>query len=107
MQKFKKSSLYLTEIAIFEVADGIFRKRNKAEFNKFVDFISKFNIIPTESMFSLEAARIAAELRLKGIEIDDNDLLIAAMMREYGFEKIITRNKKHFGQIKGIEVIEY
>lgn len=105
--KHKASSLFITEISVYEVSDGLFRTKSKKDFNKFIDFISTLSIIPATGDFALEAARIGAELRSKGTSIDDSDLLIAGMMRSYGFEKIITRNKKHFSKIKGIEVITY
>lgn len=107
ISKNKKAGFYITEISIYEVLDGIYRRKSKKEFDLFISFISNFNIIPTTTGFALDSARIAAELRKKGITIEDSDLLIAGMMRSYGFENIITRNKKHFSQIKGIKVVSY
>ncbi len=82
-------------------------KRSKKELGQFTSFLERIKIIPTTSFFSMEAATIGGELKNKGVTIDPEDLLIAGMMRSFGFEKIVTRNKKHFSKIKGLKVISY
>jgi tRNA(fMet)-specific endonuclease VapC len=100
-----KSQIYITEISIFEISKGLFFNKNK--FNEFLAFLNSVQIIHTNTLFSVDSARFSSELRKKGVTIDDMDLLIAGMMLNVGINRIATRNKKHFSQIKGLTVISY
>ena len=107
MLKEKKNKLYITEIAIFEVAKGIFWYKNKKNFEDFLKFLGSLDIVPTNTIFSMDAAKISAELKNKGVIIDNEDLLMVGMMVNFGIDRIATRNNKHFSQIKGIQVVSY
>lgn len=106
-EKLKNEKLFITEISIFEIFDGIFTKKSKKEFDKFFEFSEHVEIIPAKSMFALDAAKFRHDLRKKGMIIDDMDLLIVGMMFNFGIKKIVTKNKKHFSKFDGIEVISY
>jgi len=105
--KEKNAKLCVSEITIFEVAKGIFWYKDKRNFKEFLNFLESLEIIPANSMFSLDAAKISADLKDDGMIIDNEDLLIAGMMLNFGIDRIATRNKKHFSKIKGLEVISY
>lgn len=92
---------------MFEVAVGIFRKGDKHEFEALLILLENVDIIPMNTMFSINAASYAGKLKKKGFVVDDMDLLIAATMLNFGISKIVTGNKKHFSKIPGIEVISY
>lgn len=100
-----------TNMNIYEVGEGIMyadaKDRKSKRLDKFIDFISTIEILPTMNLFAMDAARISAILMRKGKSIGDIDCLIAGTMLANGVTKIITRNKKHFSRIKGIEVISY
>jgi len=51
--------------------------------------------------------KIYADLRSKGKIAKDRDILIASIFLLFGERKIITRDKKHFSEIEGVEVITY
>ena len=51
--------------------------------------------------------KIYADLKEKGMMAKDRDILIASIFLSFGERKIITRDKKHFSEIDGIEVIVY
>lgn len=104
--KLDQENLFTTEITIFEVGYGLINT-NKSKLDQFIKFVERIKIIPTATLFSLEAARIKKELEIKGKAIDSMDLLIAGMMRSFGIEKIVTRNAKHFEIINKINVIDY
>ena len=97
----------MSEINVFEVAYGVFNSKNKKEFERFMSFLENVNIIPAVTFFALDAARIGAVLKKKGVTIYPEDLLIAGMMLNFGISKIVTRNKKHFEAIKELKVISY
>ena len=51
--------------------------------------------------------KIYAQLKNKGKMANDRDILIASIFLSFGERKIVTRDKKHFSEIEGIEVITY
>lgn len=109
-ERYADEEFYISEISLFEVATGFLfaeYKNQKSDFNGFVDFVSSLNILSTFNLHSLEAARINASLILKGKTIEPNDCIIAGTMIANNVKKIITKNKKHFSQIKEIEVLSY
>jgi tRNA(fMet)-specific endonuclease VapC len=109
-EKYSNEEFFISEITIFEVATGFLYseyKHKKSNFDIFIDFISNFQILSTLNLHSFEAARISASLIYKGKRIDDNDCIIAGTMIANNVKKIITKNKKHFSKIKGIEVLSY
>lgn len=103
----KKERLCTTEICVFEVARGIFINGNKRELHSLIILLEAIEIIPTKTMFALDAAAQAGILKKKGITLDDNDLLIVGMMQNFGVKKIVTKNKRHFSKIKDLEAISY
>lgn len=109
-EKYINEEFYISEITIFEVATGFLYSEytNKnSNFDTFIDFISNFQILSTLNLHSLEAARINASLIFQGKTIEPNDCIIAGTMIANNVKKIITKNKKHFSKIKGIEVLSY
>lgn len=106
-----KTRMFVSEFAIFEVAEGLIflmgKKSSKKEFDVFFDFIGSLEVLSLNNFFSLDAAKISAELNLKGVRVDSVDSLIAGSMLSNNIYKILTRNTKHFSRIKGLEVISY
>jgi predicted nucleic acid-binding protein len=51
--------------------------------------------------------KIYAKLKDKGRVAKDRDILIASIFLSFGERKIVTRDKRHFDEIEGIEVISY
>src|SRR6266850_5547902 len=62
-------------------------------------------IIPYTEQTAYEHARIWAELEVSGKMIGFYDLIVGATALERGSE-VATFNKRHFGQIRGLSVIE-
>ncbi|MHA1584998.1 MAG: type II toxin-antitoxin system VapC family toxin [Promethearchaeota archaeon] len=111
----KKNDIFaITSVTIYEVSIGLERtKRMKsskiyhsqlAVWNKFRSLLKNFDL--TEQAAE-EGARIYDFLVQKGKIIDDNDILIAGIMRAMNITYIITRNLKHFQNIPGITVLPY
>lgn len=109
-ESFSDELFVVSEITLFEVASGFLYsdyKFKKKDFLIFVDFISNFEVLSTQNLHSFEAAKINASLIHQGEKIDSNDCVIAGTMLVNGVSKILTRNKKHFSKIRGIEVLSY
>jgi predicted nucleic acid-binding protein len=62
-------------------------------------------IIPYTEQTAYEHARIWAELKASGKMIGFYNLIVGATALERGSE-VATFNKRHFGQISGLSVIE-
>jgi tRNA(fMet)-specific endonuclease VapC len=62
-------------------------------------------ILPYTEQTAYAHARLWADLEAKGRRIGFYDLIVAATALERG-SSVATFNKKHFGQIRGLKVIE-
>ena len=69
-------------------------------FNYFINFNLSFNSCKKSS-------KILWDLKKDGNIIDKSDCMIAGILLSNGINKIITRNVKHFENIKGLKVISY
>lgn len=104
----------ITSVTVYEVSIGLERtKRMKsskiyhtqlAVWNKFRALLKILDLTQTAAE---NAAEIYDFLVQKGQLIDDNDILIAGIMRSINIKTIITRNVKHFQIIPDIAVISY
>ncbi len=99
--------MLVTDITIFEVGKGFFNLNSKSKLNSFFEFVSTLDIVLASNSFSLEAARLNRQLKNKGVVIDDNDLLIAGLLKANGISNLVTRNKKHFRNVDFIKTIDY
>lgn len=104
------SALYTTTLNIYEVLRGIktLQKDKEKHLNALNILISNINIIDFGLSAAERASEIYSELRKKGAIIDSIDYLIAGTCISNGIYVIITRNDKHFENIKELkEVITY
>lgn len=101
-----KENIITTEINKFEVLFGIYLKKdiNEKEENTAKLFFDSLEILSFDEGCGEESARILASLSKEGNIINQNDCFIAAIMIKNGCKNIITRNKKDFERIKGINV---
>ncbi|MFH2106015.1 MAG: type II toxin-antitoxin system VapC family toxin [Candidatus Micrarchaeota archaeon] len=105
----KENAFYTTTINVYEVLRGIYLLPHNREkhFSALEAIVSNLYVLDIDFEVSKRAAELYANLRKKGILIDEPDYLIAAACLSNGISKIITRNKKHFDQIEKLEVIIY
>lgn len=109
LQDYIKEDVYTSEIVIYEVLYGVYAAKhiNDMEIKKLEDFIDSFaNIFPIDRKASIYAAKLAGRLKKEGNIIGDNDILIAGSLLANGCTKFITKNKKDFGRIKELEIID-
>lgn len=69
-------------------------------------FLEPFEIVPVSPKAALRASRIRRSLRIKGLLLPDNDILIAACAIEAD-RALATRDTDHFRRIEGLEVVNY
>ncbi|MFT4283034.1 MAG: type II toxin-antitoxin system VapC family toxin [Candidatus Woesearchaeota archaeon] len=73
----------------------------------FFDFISDLDVVSNSYGFALEAAKLNRELKNKGKVIDDNDLLIAALLKSNNISNLVTKNEKYFIDFDFINIVNY
>ena len=98
-----------TELNVFEVFHGIYLRNYSIEKEKEIadSFFNSLDVLPFDEGCGELGAKITAELVKKGKLIEQNDCLIAAIILKSRFDKIITKNNKHFSRIRGLKVIGY
>ena len=108
--KQKPTNLAITAIAIAEVQRGISllpkgkrRKNLDVDFKTFIEKAFIGRILPFDEEAAYLYGHIASERVQKGFNIDAVDLMIAAIVKNYG-ASIATRNVKDFKDY-GIEII--
>ena len=69
-------------------------------------FLEPFEIVHVSQKAALRASRIRRALRIRGLLLPDNDILIAACAIEAG-RALTTRNADHFRRIEGLEIVNY
>ncbi len=104
-----KESLSTTEISAFEVYFGIYQKPNisEKEEKSAEEFFNSIQVLPFDNECGKAASKILASLIKEGRIIEQNDSLIAAILQKNKVESIITRNVKHFSNIRGLKVVSY
>jgi predicted nucleic acid-binding protein len=88
----------MSEITRGELARGFTAKA------AWTDFCDRFVIYPFNDAVAWRAAEIFNDLRRRGMMTGENDLWIAATAVEGG-GVLVTRNVKHFREIRGLKVL--
>jgi len=98
-----------TEINVFEIFLGIYQQKkvNTQEETVAEAFFNEIVVLSYGIECGRNSARLLANLKKNGREIEQNDCHIASIMAINGCNKIITNNKKHFERINGIHIISY
>lgn len=90
----------------YEVLLGAYHYGRKTQIDKTEEFFDKYQVLPLDGPASKRAASIRANLMRKGVDLDDMDVLIAAVALE-NEASVVTRNKEHFQRIDGLNVEEW
>jgi predicted nucleic acid-binding protein len=106
----KRASLYTTTVNIYDILRGIqlLEKNREKHFQALRLLIHNINVIGIDIEVAESAAFVYAQLRKNGRAIEEPDYLIAGACLSNGISSIITKNSRHFREIKGIDnVISY
>ncbi len=105
----KDYALFTTEINVFEIIAGVYaiKKDMQPQLDMALALFSQMIVLPLDRKASLRAGEIAGELIKNGFKIGDCDSLIAGIALSNGVSRIITKNTKHFGRIKELNIINY
>ncbi len=99
-----------TIICIYELISGIYQIKDK-NYEKHLRIIENFLrdvvLLGLDKNSALKASQINGKLSIKGEIIEDLDILIAGICITNNCKTIVTKNKKHFDRIDGLDVETY
>lgn len=90
----------MSEITRAELARGFVSRA------AWLAFCDRFVIFPFNDDVAWRAAEVFADLRRRGVPTGENDLWIAATALTTG-QTLVTRNVKHFREIRGLRVLAH
>ncbi len=96
---------YTSTITVAELSVGAHLSPKKDALKKTLNLLDPVILVDIDRTIAIEGGRIYSSLVKSGEEIELNDCLIVAAATSVGIDAIVTRNKKHFGRIKGIRAI--
>ncbi len=108
-EKIKKGDIqpHLSSITLFELYFGAFLSKKPKEAIEDIKSISSWmETIPIENETAYIGAIILAKLKNKGVLIEIRDVLIAASAVSKNLP-LVTKNKKHFEKIPGLELYSF
>ncbi len=106
-KEISNSSLFTTEVNVFEVLVGVYKKKKFEEEKVFLDFLNTLEVLPLRGKATITAAKVFSESEGEGQKIGIADILTAGIALANSVTTIVTRDKEHFSRIKGIKVEGY
>jgi predicted nucleic acid-binding protein len=100
------NDIVIPPIAYYEVKRGFMAINATKRMSDFVKICKDYPVGQMDHSILEEAANIYAEIKPKGINIDDNDIYIAAYCKVHGLT-LITNNTRHFGNISGLALADW
>jgi hypothetical protein len=99
--------LVTTQINVYEVLTGLYMaKASVKAFDSFYGSLDKLTLLNLDSNSTRLAAKLFGEGIRKGERVEQNDCMIAAILKSRGCSKIATRNLRDFKKL-GMDIIEY
>lgn len=76
------------------------------ECSRIIDILNSLVVLGLDQKSAMLAGEIEARLVNKGLTLDVEDIMIAAIAITHG-EPLVTRNTKHFGRIPDLKIMGY
>jgi tRNA(fMet)-specific endonuclease VapC len=95
------NAIKIPPVAYYEVKRGFMAVNATKRMSDFAKMCKKYPVGQMDNSILEEAASIYADLKPKGINIDDNDIYIAAYCRVHGLT-LVTNHRRHLGNIRGL-----
>lgn len=101
------ADLHLSAVSLHELAYGARISNRPAHQMALVEQLTAhLNVTDWSHDDAIEAARVRAELKLRGMPIGDLDALIAGQARQRGWV-VVTANVVEFARVEGLDVIDW
>ena len=109
-----RARTYLTEygrlsfslITRYEILRGLHAKNATAQMRRFVALCDRSEVMGLSETIIDRAAALYGDLRRRGLQIGDADLLIAATALEHDLA-LGTNNERHYGVINGLALVNW
>ena len=102
-----RAELHLSTISLHELAYGARSSNRPANQTALVEQLTAhLNVTDWSGDDAIEAARVRAELKLRGLPIGNLDALIAGQARHRGWT-VVTANVTEFARVEGLGVIDW
>ena len=102
----KNKNIYIPSISVGELYYGAFiSKLTSSNIAKITNFVFNFPTLSVDIHTSSHYGQIKAALKKKGSPIPENDIWIAALVRQH--EAILVTNDNHFQLIPNLTVLSY
>ena len=95
-------ALYISVITVAESGEGFAEEEEE----NCREALRPYTVIPLNWEIGWNAGQISRVLRNDDIRLGDNDILIAATAIHRRLP-LVTRNRRHFSSINGLEVLQY
>ena len=93
-------------ITYYEIVSGLKHRDAQKQLTSFQEFVSYNTVLPLSTSSATISADIYANLRNKGMPIDDIDILIAGIAIANHLI-IVTNNIRDFGKIENLEIRDW
>jgi predicted nucleic acid-binding protein len=100
------NDIVIPPVAYYEVKRGLMAINATKRMSVFAEMCEKYPVGQMDNSILEEAASIYAELKPKGINIDDNDIYIAAYCKVHGLT-LVTNNTRHFENIAALALADW
>ncbi len=84
-----------------------FLKRLEEEKLRLQQFMNDVKIFDLSVDAIRKSAELSAQLDVEGMHVGEFDILIAGIILNAGYSRIVTRNVDHFDRIPGLDVLPY
>ncbi len=101
MDYLERGVLWITVITLFELLCGV---RSTKQERTIQQLLEALPALPLDETSADLAATIRRDLRARGSDIGMADCLIAGIVMEKG-GMLLTRNRRHFEEVDGLELI--
>jgi tRNA(fMet)-specific endonuclease VapC len=109
MQALKPAEIGVPAIVEYELRYGLMRLPPEAAAPRLAalaQLLQPLQVLPFDSECAAHAARVRAELELKGMPIGPHDTLIAATAMRHQ-ATLVTRNAREFSRVPGLQWVDW
>jgi tRNA(fMet)-specific endonuclease VapC len=100
------SNIEIPPVAYYEVKRGFMAINATKRLRDFAEMCKKYPVGQMDNAILEESAAMYAELKQNGMNIDDNDIYIAAYCKVHSLT-LVTNNTRHFGAVSDLSLVDW
>ena len=107
LAELRDQNLLTTQMNVYEVLVGLsLTSASQRHFEALYGFLDKIAVFTMDRQSTALAAKLFGERMRKGERVEQNDCIIAGILKSRGCSKIVTRNTTDFKKL-GLDVVSY